>query len=238
VINLNCFVGRGFNRDARPTDSERALAPEAPDRNPHEYPSLNDCHAAFPGRDGRAIPIYTTGRNPVNESLPAPAVAGPCAFSLAPCVFKCSHLAIPRSGLLGRNNFRLARQSPGKCTNVLGDKERQIFGSLSALTMLQSIRADLFGYDPHLEVLRLWRSQPPRDALFAASIERKALPPIGSRHGTRGTTRSMLRSRSALEKCSASTGSDGVSVMRMHLKAGQLLFAATLRTGTSTLASG
>jgi hypothetical protein len=30
VINLNCFVSRGFNRDARSTDSERALAPEAP----------------------------------------------------------------------------------------------------------------------------------------------------------------------------------------------------------------
>jgi PilZ domain len=60
----------------------------------------------------------------------------------------------------------------------------------------------------------------------------------GPRHGTRGTTRSMLRSRSAWEKCSGSTESDGVSVMRMHLKAGQLLFAATLRTGTRTLASG
>ncbi len=62
--------------------------------------------------------------------------------------------------------------------------------------------------------------------------------PIGFRHGTRGTTRSMLRSRSALEKCNASTESDGVSVMRMHLKTGWLLFAATLRTETRTLVSG
>jgi hypothetical protein len=41
-----------------------------------------------------------------------------------------------------------------------------------------------------------------------------------SRHGTRGTARFMLRSRSALEKCSVSEESVGVSVMRMHLKAG------------------
>jgi hypothetical protein len=74
---------------------------------------------------------------------------------------------------------------------------------------------------------------------LAASIERKALgPPISSRHGTRGTTRSMLRSRSALENRRASTEFDGVSVMRMHLKTGWLLFAATLRTGIRTLVSG
>jgi hypothetical protein len=59
-----------------------------------------------------------------------------------------------------------------------------------------------------------------------------------SRHGTRGTARFMLRSRSALEKCSVSAESVGVSVMRMHLKAGQLLLAATLRMGTRTLVSG
>jgi DNA-binding transcriptional LysR family regulator len=46
-------------------------------------------------------------------------------------------------------------------------------------------------------------------------------PCLGTpRHGTRGTTRSMLRSRSALEKSRTSTGWAGVSVMRMHLKAG------------------
>ncbi len=41
--------------------------------------------------------------------------------------------------------------------------------------MLQLIRTDLFGYDPHLEVWRWRRSQPPGVALIAASIERKAL---------------------------------------------------------------
>jgi hypothetical protein len=148
---------------------------------------------------------------------------------------------LPPSMQLPRPRVRplsTSRHSPGKCTNALGDKERQTFGSLSALTMLQSIRSDLFGYDLHLEVWQLWRSQPPRDASSRPASSARPWATIGSRHGTRGTTRSMLRSRSALEKCSASTESDGVSVMRMHLKAGQLLLAATLRTGTRTLASG
>jgi len=34
-----------------------------------------------------------------------------------------------------------------KNVNVLGDKERQIFGGLSARTILQLIRTDLFAYD-------------------------------------------------------------------------------------------
>ena len=41
----------------------------------------------FPGRDGRAILIYTRGRNPVNGSLPEPAVGGPYAFSSTPSAF-------------------------------------------------------------------------------------------------------------------------------------------------------
>ena len=41
--------------------------------------------------------------------------------------------------------------------------------------MLELIRTDLLGYDPRLEVWRLWRSQQPRNALFAARIERKIL---------------------------------------------------------------
>lgn len=36
--------------------------------------------------------------------------------------------------------------------NILGDKERQIFGGLSARAGLQLVRTDLFGYDPPLEV--------------------------------------------------------------------------------------
>jgi hypothetical protein len=74
--------------------------------------------------------------------------------------------------------------------------------------------------------------------VFSERIVGSRQSPLGSRHGTRGTTRCMLRSRSAWEKCNASTESDGVSVMRMHLKTGVLLFAATLRTGTRTLVSG
>jgi hypothetical protein len=60
--------------------------------------------------------------------------------------------------------------------NVLGNKERQIFGSPSARTMLQLIRTDLFGYDPHLEVYGDGGDHKRREALLvAASIERKAL---------------------------------------------------------------
>ena len=39
-----------------------------------------------------------------------------------------------------------------KNVKVLGDKERQIFGGLSARAGLQLVRTDLFGYDPPLEV--------------------------------------------------------------------------------------
>ena len=53
-------------------------------------------------------------------------------------------MAIPRRALLARNNFRLAVIRPEKCMNVLGNKERQIFRSLSARTMLQLMRIDLF----------------------------------------------------------------------------------------------
>jgi hypothetical protein len=41
-----------------------------------------------------------------------------------------------------------------------------------------------------------------------------------ARQGTRGTARSKLRTRSAFGKCRASSGSAGVSVMRMHFEAG------------------
>jgi hypothetical protein len=56
-------------------------------------------------------------------------------------------------------NFRFAPALAQKNVNVLGDKERQIFGVLSTRTILQLIRTDLFAYDPHLEVWR-WLDGP------------------------------------------------------------------------------
>ena len=41
-------------------------------------------------------------------------------------------------------NGRIGRHSPGRNVNVLGDKERQLFGGLSARTIHQQIRTGLF----------------------------------------------------------------------------------------------
>jgi|SRR5208282_1835845 len=60
----------------------------------------------------------------------------------------------------------------------------------------------------------------------------------GKRQGTRGTARSRLRARSALEKCSGSSPSAGFRVMRIHFDAGWLLLAATLQMEIKTLVSG
>src|SRR5229473_5238392 len=68
-----------------------------------------------------------------------------------------------RGRLVGNPYLIALRQScpslARKNVNVLDDKERQIFGDLSARTILQLIRTDLFAYDPHLEVWR-WRDGP------------------------------------------------------------------------------
>lgn len=65
-----------------------------------------------------------------------------------------------KSDLSGKwNYFRVAPSLARKNVTVLGDKERQIFGGLSARTILRLIRTDLFGYDPRLEVWR-WRDGP------------------------------------------------------------------------------